>query len=192
MIFPKIKEPGMNGSVKIEKPCVAEISGDVERVAEKQLKKKNVSFSENGNVFIICKKEYFENKEAYSIDVSEDGKIKITLGYNDEISLWHAVNTLIKMLENGDLPLGRTVDYPSFEIRGYIEGFYGKPWQKNQRKDMMEFLSENHINTYFYAPKDDLYHREKWDKLYPEKELCELTEIVKTAKENHISFHYCV
>lgn len=51
---------------------------------------------------------------------------------------------------------------PAFEIRGVIEGFYGPPWRQQQRVEMIEFIAHQGMNTYFYAPKDDRYLRERW------------------------------
>ena len=46
-------------------------------------------------------------------------------------------------------------------LRGIVEGFYGRNWTAAEREDMMTFCRENKFNAYIYAPKDDLYHREK-------------------------------
>ena len=80
----------------------------------------------------------------------------------------------------------------SFVRRGYIEGFYGKPWTAEQRLEMMRFMASLGENTYYYAPKDDPYHRKYWRVLYPEKEKAELKKCVDTARECGISFHYCI
>ena len=52
-------------------------------------------------------------------------------------------------------------DYPSFPIRGVVEGYYGKPLSFGQRKDLFAFMKECRMNFYIYAPKDDLYHRDR-------------------------------
>jgi hyaluronoglucosaminidase len=48
------------------------------------------------------------------------------------------------------------------------------------------------MNTYYYAPKDDPYHRDKWQELYPEKELSQLAELSSMCEENFIDFHFCI
>ena len=47
-------------------------------------------------------------------------------------------------------------------ICGTLEGFYGRPWRLDQRLQLFEWMKEwDGMNTYMYAPKDDLYHRSK-------------------------------
>ena len=50
---------------------------------------------------------------------------------------------------------------------GYIEGYYGKLLSWKSRKKIISKLSCSKMNTYFYAPKEDLYHRYKWRETYP-------------------------
>ncbi len=57
---------------------------------------------------------------------------------------------------------------------------------------MLKKMSFYGMNTYYYAPKDDPYHRDKWDELYPEKEISNLFEISKICNENFVDFHYCI
>ena len=53
-------------------------------------------------------------------------------------------------------------DEPTMTTRGSIEGFYGNPWSHQDRLNQIEFYGKSKLNTYIYAPKDDVYHREKW------------------------------
>ena len=49
-------------------------------------------------------------------------------------------------------------------IIGYIEGYYGKLLSWENRKLIIESLIKNNLNTYFYAPKEDINHRLCWKK----------------------------
>ena len=49
---------------------------------------------------------------------------------------------------------------------GYIEGYYGKLLSWENRKLIVNSLQKNNMNTYFYAPKEDNYHRLNWRKKY--------------------------
>ena len=53
------------------------------------------------------------------------------------------------------------------EIRGAIEGFYGKPWSMDDRTRHLEFLGRMKANTYVYSPKDDPFARDRWREPYP-------------------------
>lgn len=75
---------------------------------------------------------------------------------------------------------------------GIIEGFYGTPWTHQNRLSAIEFLKENNLNTYIYAPKNDPYHRDNWRAPYPPKEKKQLLELVEKAKECGVEFVYCI
>ena len=47
-------------------------------------------------------------------------------------------------------------------IIGYIEGYYGKLLSWKSRKLIVKSLIKNKMNTYFYAPKEDVFHRLYW------------------------------
>lgn len=58
--------------------------------------------------------------------------------------------------------------------QGIVEGFYGKPFTQRQRKILMEELSVLDSPAYFYAPKDDPWHRMLWREPYPKEPWNEL------------------
>lgn len=43
----------------------------------------------------------------------------------------------------------------AFDHTGVVEGFYGRVWTPNQRRDFIEFLLPFGLNTYLYAPKHE-------------------------------------
>ena len=51
-------------------------------------------------------------------------------------------------------------------LAGVIEGFYGQPWSQPERRQLFDWMREWDLNTYLYAPKDDLKHRSLWRELY--------------------------
>lgn len=81
---------------------------------------------------------------------------------------------------------------PDFEIRGIIEGFYGTPWSHEDRKDVIRFIHQYRMNSYFYAPKDDLYHRELWRNPYPDTDFSKITELVNLTQELDVDFYFCI
>ena len=80
----------------------------------------------------------------------------------------------------------------SIPLRGVVEGFYGKPWSNEQRKDMLRFLGEQGFNAYIYAPKNDPYHKARWREFYPADEMNELAQVVATANESGVEFIYAL
>ncbi|XP_013780616.2 protein O-GlcNAcase-like, partial [Limulus polyphemus] len=75
---------------------------------------------------------------------------------------------------------------------GVVEGFYGRPWTTEQRKDLFEKMKKLGMNTYMYAPKDDFKHRAYWRELYTVEEAEHLTNLIQSAIENGISFFYAL
>ncbi|KAL6733160.1 hypothetical protein Aduo_003835 [Ancylostoma duodenale] len=78
---------------------------------------------------------------------------------------------------------------PEF-ICGVVEGFYGRPWTLEQRKHLFARLNHLNLNTYVYAPKDDLKHRPQWRIPYNEEEAEILKSLIESAKRNNINFVY--
>ena len=78
-------------------------------------------------------------------------------------------------------------------ICGTLEGFYGRPWRLDQRLQLFEWMHEwDGMNTYMYAPKDDLYHRSKWRELYPDKELSVLKNLIQSCHKKELDFIYAI
>lgn len=78
----------------------------------------------------------------------------------------------------------------TFQRRGIVEGFFGRPWSMAHRAAIFEFGAKRGMNTYLYAPKDDPYHRERWTEPYPDREWKELLQLIRTAQKKQIDFVY--
>ena len=80
---------------------------------------------------------------------------------------------------------------PGFRC-GVIEGFYGRPWSPAQRGRLLGWMSGWGLNTYLYAPKDDLKHRTLWREAYTEEELSALSVLVVGCRERGVEFVYAI
>jgi len=85
---------------------------------------------------------------------------------------------------------GKSEESDDAFFTGVIEGFYNRPWTKEQRLDLFTKLKKYNLNSYLYAPKDDAKHRSLWRVLYSKEECTELQELIKTCSENGITFFY--
>jgi hyaluronoglucosaminidase len=83
-------------------------------------------------------------------------------------------------------------DFPSFPERGVVEGFYGPPWTHQNRVEMLRFEGTHGMNVYYYAPKDDPYHRKLWREPYPTEAQDQLRELADAAKRNFVDFCYAI
>ena len=70
---------------------------------------------------------------------------------------------------------------------GYIEGYYGKLLSWDERLDIIGHLSQNNLNTYFYCPKEDPYHRSEWKKPYPQNWLELFSNFINVSNQNGIN-----
>src|SRR6185436_2458943 len=77
-------------------------------------------------------------------------------------------------------------------LAGVIEGFYGQPWSQADRFELFDWMTDWGLNTYLYAPKDDLKHRALWREAYTTSEAETLSEIVRACKKRSIRFIYAL
>ena len=75
-------------------------------------------------------------------------------------------------------------------VSGVIEGFYGQPWTHDQRRAAITRLKNTGLNTYFYAPKDDLKHRAVWREDYDEDEISRIAELIRLCNDSGVHFIY--
>ncbi len=79
-----------------------------------------------------------------------------------------------------------------FEIRGVVEGFYGRPWTFEERKEIVGFLAKNRCNIYLYAPKNDPFHRDRWREPYSDEFFSNFRELVTVGNEAGVDIGFAV
>ncbi len=72
-------------------------------------------------------------------------------------------------------------------VIGYIEGYYGKLLSWKHRELIVNSLSKNNMNTYFYAPKEDLNHRLCWKKQYGKIWRSNFRKFADICKKNKVN-----
>lgn len=149
-----------------------------------------------GNLVIFCKEDMSLSEispEAFKmVSEEKEGKLFVTVFSSSEKGFMRGLFSLKRMYLKNEFFTGEIIDFPDFSVRGYIEGFYGKPWKSEERLEMLSLMALFGENTHYYAPKDDPYHRSKWRELYPEEEARNLKALVEKAKSLMMDFHYCI
>lgn len=149
----------------------------------------------------IDRKDVVERLGALAVDEAEGYGLSVdpksvTIGGVDAAGQYYGVRTLTQLItgegKQAEVARVEVADHPSMPLRGTIEGFYGKPWSHEERLDQLDFYGTVKMNTYIYAPKDDPYHREKWDEPYPDDKVAELAELVERAADNHVRFTFAL
>ena len=82
--------------------------------------------------------------------------------------------------------MAETTDF----LAGVIEGFYGKPWTHEERAEVFGWMADWGLNTYFYAPKDDLKHRALWREPYSDAEVEKLAQTIAACQKRNLRFIY--
>lgn len=196
MIYPVPQKNNLNGTPV----CISavKVCGEYSETAEKILSEYNIDIADGFSVEIMVsdsrRTTYVEDlsmlsDEKYFITVTDE---RILIEASCRRGVFRAVHTLAKLIKKNELKTGTLEDYPLFSRRGYIEGFYGATWKQEKRLSVMRLMAANGMNSFYYAPKDDEYHRAKWRETYPEKELAELKSLFDTARENEIDVCWCV
>jgi hypothetical protein len=60
---------------------------------------------------------------------------------------------------------------------GVIEGYFGRPWRHDARKQVIARLRQIGYSFFHYAPKADAFLRRRWRESHPDEALAELAEL---------------
>ena len=74
------------------------------------------------------------------------------------------------------------------KLSGYIEGYFGKLLSWGEREEILRQIVDQKLNSYFYCPKEDPFHRLNWKESYPEQTKKRLDEFNSSCKANEIKF----
>jgi hyaluronoglucosaminidase len=77
-------------------------------------------------------------------------------------------------------------------LRGVVEGYYGRPWSGDARRDVIRFMGSHGLNAFVYGPKNDPYHRDRWRDPYPQGALADLRETVRVARRSKVRFVFAL
>ncbi|MFR9755932.1 beta-N-acetylglucosaminidase domain-containing protein [Streptomyces sp. TR06-5] len=134
----------------------------------------------------------------YRLAVGEtDGRATVALAGTGEDGLFHAAQTLRRLVVERDgvpgFPGVRIRDWPTAPVRGVTEGFYGEPWSRAERLELLDFLGRTKQNRYLYAPGDDPYRQAaRWRDPYPAAERADFRALAQRARENHVVLGWAV
>ncbi|MFD2158837.1 beta-N-acetylglucosaminidase domain-containing protein [Rubritalea tangerina] len=144
------------------------------------------------NKHVAHKEKFFEKNDSHIVSVKDN--IIAVLG-DDTDSTFYGLTTLkhvFNQLTDKQIQEFRVDDFSDVKHRGFIEGYYGNPWSNQDRAELMKFGGDYKLNTYFFAPKDDIYHNKKWRELYPPRELAEIKKLAKAGNESKCKYVYAL
>ncbi|MGA0604015.1 beta-N-acetylglucosaminidase domain-containing protein [Caulobacter sp. KR2-114] len=71
---------------------------------------------------------------------------------------------------------------------GIIEGYYGKPWSWQARRDQVSGLAPHGYGFYIYAPKADPYLRKRWQEPHPAEYTTALKDLAAHCAAHAVRF----
>ncbi len=72
--------------------------------------------------------------------------------------------------------------------RGVIEGFYGREWSWQSRRDYAGYLQALGLDVYLYCPKGDAHLRKRWQEPWPLEVVQQLTKLAATYRQRGLDF----
>lgn len=125
-----------------------------------------------------------------------DGRPTAALSGNGPDGLFHAAQTLRQLAvarDGGHAFAGAVIrDWPGTAVRGLTEGFYGRPWSREQRLAQLDFMGRTKQNRYLYAPGDDPYRQARWRAPYPAEQRADFRALAERARRNHVTLGWAV
>jgi hyaluronoglucosaminidase len=115
-------------------------------------------------------------------------RTKTENGVADCYGEYYATRTLKQLVANGAVPEISIRDWPEFNVRGVLEGFYGKPWPDANRIAMIPWMGDLKMNIYLYTPKDDEKLRFGWRVPLSKKELQKVHDLNKMAADHFVKY----
>ena len=71
---------------------------------------------------------------------------------------------------------------------GVIEGYFGRPWSHEDRKQVLTRLRDLGFSWFHYAPKADAYLRRRWREPHPSAASAELTDLSAHCRRLGVRF----
>lgn len=95
------------------------------------------------------------NPQGYYLKIDAS---KVYIAGTDEAGTYYGVQSFLQLASQTEVPEIEVRDWPTTEVRGVIEGYYGNPWSHEDCIDMCTYFDRNKMNTFIYGPKNDSYH----------------------------------
>ena len=76
--------------------------------------------------------------------------------------------------------------------KGYIEGYYGRLLNQEGRQIIINELGKLSMDFYIYGPKEDPFHRIKWNEDYSADQMDEFEQLIGLANKKKIKFYFAI
>ena len=69
---------------------------------------------------------------------------------------------------------------------GYIEVYYGRMLSWEERARILSALERHNLNSFFYCPKEDSFHRTNWKESYSDEWINQFKAFISMANKKNI------
>jgi beta-N-acetylglucosaminidase len=130
--------------------------------------------------------DWRDHGDGYAWSARRDGTtLALTVYAKTARGARYAVDALLA--SRGALPAA-AADWPAFDRRGIIEGFYNRYFTRDERATTLGLMRRLRQNSYLYAPKDDRYAGYRWSESYPAEAADDLRAAAASAARYGIDF----
>ncbi len=130
-----------------------------------------------------------DQEQGYYLSVTPT---QVTIAGRDGEGTYYGVQSFLQLLNLEHVPAVEVSDWPTTAVRGVIEGYYGNPWSHEDCLDMYEFFDRTKMNTFIYGPKNDAYHKSKWEEPYPADQAAQLSELAREGLKHKVHFTWAM
>jgi hyaluronoglucosaminidase len=123
--------------------------------------------------------------------VAEGRSCHVTVYADSPAGADHAVHALLgHVAATPAIVPSVAADWPSFAVRGVIEGFYNRYFTRDERRRTLLFMHQLRMSTYLYAPKDDVYAGYRWRDPYPADAAADIAAAATDAAAQGVDLVY--
>jgi hyaluronoglucosaminidase len=79
-----------------------------------------------------------------------------------------------------------------FDWRGVVEGYYGRVYDHDERRWLIDRMAGWGMNVYLHAPKDDPLHRERWRDPYDAATMREFEQLIAHGAERDVQVGFSI
>jgi hyaluronoglucosaminidase len=127
---------------------------------------------------------------AWTVDGAGTSPIGVTIFAGTDGGAHAALHAIIESFAQTGALATAAADWPSFERRGVIEGFYNRYFSRDERTFTLGLMHQLRQNAYLYAPKDDEYAGYRWRDPYPAEAAGDIQSAASVAADLGIDFVY--
>lgn len=130
-----------------------------------------------------CRLDLKSKEGAYYLKIAKtESGARIYIVSDEREGFYNAAKSIAHMIYKNTMYETAIYDYPDVRIRGVAEAFYGKPWDKVDRLDVIYFLAMLKYNMFLYSPKSDPYAWAMWRTPFDSEEEEKLRELAEHTK----------